>query len=98
MKSHMQKVKCEEAAGYRPDGVVSSDPASGERIRAMSDKEYREFEKNTCKHIKGVNCDVKNCAYHDGDSYCTADKIAVGPSYACTCTDTVCATFKSRES
>lgn len=48
------------------------------------------------KHIKGIKCDVKNCAYHDGDSYCTAEKIAVGPSYATSCTDTVCATFKQK--
>ena len=29
------------------------------------------------KHIKGITCDVKNCVYHDGDAYCTADRIAV---------------------
>lgn len=49
------------------------------------------------KHIKGISCDVKNCSYHDGDSYCTADQIAVGPSFATSCTDTVCATFKQKE-
>ena len=48
------------------------------------------------QHIKGIACDVKNCVYHDGDHYCTADKIAVGPSYATSCTDTVCATFKQK--
>ena len=48
------------------------------------------------KHIKGISCDVKNCVYHDSDCYCTADKIAVGPSYATSCTDTVCATFKQK--
>ncbi|MEE0834999.1 MAG: DUF1540 domain-containing protein [Clostridia bacterium] len=47
-------------------------------------------------HIKGVCCDVKNCVYHDGESDCTADRIAVGPSYACSCSDTVCATFKQK--
>ncbi|MBE6658529.1 MAG: DUF1540 domain-containing protein [Ruminococcaceae bacterium] len=47
-------------------------------------------------HIKGISCDVRNCVYHDGDCYCTAEKIAVGPSYATSCTDTVCATFKQR--
>jgi len=50
----------------------------------------------TPKHIKGISCDVKNCAYHDGDSYCTADKISVGPQNAVSCTDTVCATFKPK--
>ncbi len=47
-------------------------------------------------HIKGISCNVKNCIYHDGDAYCTAEKISVGPSYASSCTDTVCATFKAR--
>ncbi len=47
-------------------------------------------------HIKGVVCDVHNCTHHDGDCYCTADKIAVGPSFATACSDTVCATFKPK--
>ncbi len=45
------------------------------------------------KHLKGISCDVKNCVYHDGDAYCTADRIAVGPTYASSASDTVCATF-----
>ena len=48
------------------------------------------------KHLKGVVCDVKNCAYHDGDSYCAAGRIAVGPSFAKTAGETVCATFKPK--
>ncbi len=62
------------------------------------------FSDESCKcsgdqsHNKGVGCDVKNCIYHDGDHYCTAEKIAVGPSYATSCTDTVCATFKQKNS
>jgi Domain of Unknown Function (DUF1540). len=47
-------------------------------------------------HIRGISCNVKNCVYHDGDAYCTADKINVGPSYANCCTDTVCATFRQK--
>ncbi|MBR5528755.1 MAG: DUF1540 domain-containing protein [Clostridia bacterium] len=47
-------------------------------------------------HIKGISCNVKNCIYHDGDSYCTASRISVGPSFATACTDTVCATFKAK--
>lgn len=50
----------------------------------------------TGKHLKGVSCDVKNCAFHDGDSYCAANRIAVGPSYASTSGETVCATFKPK--
>ena len=37
-----------------------------------------------------------SCAYHDGDCYCCADKIQVGPASACTCGETVCATFRER--
>lgn len=51
---------------------------------------------NDTRHIRGISCDVRNCVYHDGDSYCTADRVAVGPSYATSCTDTVCATFRQR--
>ncbi len=46
------------------------------------------------EHIHGISCNVKNCAYHDGDSLCTASHITIGPSYASACTDTICATFK----
>ena len=48
------------------------------------------------KHLKGVVCDVKNCAYHDGDAYCAASRIAVGPSFAKSSGETVCATFKPK--
>lgn len=47
-------------------------------------------------HIKGIACSVKNCIHND-DCYCTAPKINVGPGYATSCTDTVCATFKARQ-
>ncbi len=53
-------------------------------------------KQSSSHHIKGVVCDVKNCAHHDGVNYCTAEKIAVGPSFATSCTDTVCATFKQK--
>lgn len=46
--------------------------------------------------MRGVVCDVKNCVYNDQHSHCTAEKIAVGPTYATSCTDTVCATFRQR--
>lgn len=46
------------------------------------------------KKNKGVVCDVKNCMYNDKNSHCTAEKIAVGPTYATSCSDTVCATFR----
>lgn len=51
-----------------------------------------------CENVNaGINCDVKNCRYHEGDCYCTADKIVVGPSFATSSTDTVCATFKPKK-
>ena len=56
----------------------------------------KKDEKNTCKCNNGVVCDVSNCVYHDGESTCTAETINVGPSYATSCTDTVCATFKQK--
>lgn len=55
-----------------------------------------EIKNKNHKHIKGIGCDVKNCAYHDGDCYCTADKVTIGPSYATSSADTVCATFKEK--
>lgn len=48
-------------------------------------------------HIKGISCDVKNCVYHDCETYCTATQIAVGPSSATSSADTACATFKERK-
>ncbi len=59
-------------------------------LLAQNDKEH------TCKHIRGISCDVRNCAHHDGDCYCTAEQITVGPSYATSSTDTVCATFRQK--
>ena len=56
----------------------------------------KNTSEKTGKHLKGVACDVKNCAFHDGDSYCAANRIAVGPSYAKSTGETVCATFKPK--
>ena len=50
------------------------------------------------KKLRGVSCDVKNCLFNDQTGHCTAEKIAVGPTYATSCTDTVCATFRQRRS
>lgn len=52
---------------------------------------------NVPKHIKGLDCSVKNCAYNDSECYCTAKKIHVGPMSAVTGSDTICATFKQKE-
>ena len=48
------------------------------------------------KHIRGISCSVTNCAYPDGVHYCTAEKVAVGPSTATNSTQTICATFKPK--
>ncbi|MBQ0010239.1 MAG: DUF1540 domain-containing protein [Ruminococcus sp.] len=62
----------------------------------MDTKKNDTFTCKTCKENKGVTCDVINCVYHDEGCHCTAEKISVGPSYATSCTDTVCATFKQK--
>ncbi len=49
------------------------------------------------KAIRGIVCDVKNCEHHAGECSCTASQIAVGPSFAACCSDTVCATFKEKK-
>ena len=49
------------------------------------------------KKNKSIVCDVRNCVYHDKDNHCTASQIAVGPSYAQSSSETVCATFKPND-
>ncbi len=44
-----------------------------------------------------IVCNVQNCAFHQGECNCTAKQIAVGPTYAPSGKDTVCATFKPKE-
>ncbi len=48
------------------------------------------------QEIEGIKCDVKNCVYNDGQVRCHAGEIEVGPNFAVSCADTVCATFKSK--
>ena len=48
------------------------------------------------KVINGIVCDVCNCTYHDKENRCHAESIAVGPSYATSSADTVCATFEQK--
>ena len=67
-------------------------------IREVIQKDGMQMnDKKCCDHIKGVVCDVKNCAYHDGETRCTAGEITVGPTYASTSHDTACATFKPNQ-
>jgi Domain of Unknown Function (DUF1540). len=44
----------------------------------------------------GIKCTVNNCRYNQ-DKRCTADQILIGPHFAASSADTVCATFQ-RES
>ena len=60
-------------------------------------KLYNDCKCDMSKHIKGIVCDVTNCVYHDCETHCTANEIAVGPSFATTSQDTVCATFKQKK-
>ncbi len=63
----------------------------------MEEKKLNENCCHTCKHIKGIKCNVQNCYYHDCETYCTANEIAVGPRSADTSSETLCATFKPKE-
>ncbi|MGM9653459.1 MAG: DUF1540 domain-containing protein [Eubacteriales bacterium] len=62
----------------------------------MQKPETSERRRGAPKHLRGVACDVRNCAFHDGENCCTASRIAVGPSFAVTSGETVCATFKPK--
>ncbi|MBE6904051.1 MAG: DUF1540 domain-containing protein [Ruminococcaceae bacterium] len=46
------------------------------------------------KGHKNIKCNVCNCVYHCDDNHCGADSINVGPSFADTAAQTVCASFK----
>lgn len=59
-------------------------------------KEKTNGKNDDSHHIKGIHCDVASCAYHDGSNYCTAANVKIGPSYAVSSTETICATFTPR--
>lgn len=47
------------------------------------------------KHeIKEIKCNAVNCVYNEDGRKCVAGHIEVGPSSACTCAETICATFE----
>lgn len=48
------------------------------------------------RHINGITCDARNCVYHDGDNFCTAERITVGSTAATRPSETRCATFELR--
>ncbi len=51
---------------------------------------------NSQHAIAGITCDVTNCHYHHSGGTCSAEKIKVGPQYAASSADTICATFKPK--
>ena len=66
----------------------------------MNLEEKNQKNESCCgstKLVKGVVCDVHNCAYHNGKSECHAGCISVGPYEADCSASTACATFKPRE-
>ena len=63
----------------------------------MDEKKNSKSACEGTKCIKGVVCDVKNCAYHSGENNCYAGSISVGPREASCSANTNCATFKPRE-
>lgn len=56
----------------------------------------KETETREKHHIRGVRCDVESCAFHDGVNYCTAEEVKIGPSYAVSSTQTICASYRPR--
>ena len=65
---------------------------------SMEEKKYQtECGGERHKHIKGINCNVCSCVYHNGEHECYAGEICVGPCDAKCSANTVCATFKPKE-
>ena len=63
----------------------------------MEEKKYETVSKcDMSKPIKGIMCDVRNCAYHKGESECCAGCISVGPGSAESSSGTACVTFKPK--
>lgn len=48
------------------------------------------------RHIRGITCDAKNCVYHDGDNFCTAERVTIGNVASQRSAETRCATFEPR--
>ena len=48
------------------------------------------------RHNSGITCDARNCVYHDGDIFCTAEHITVRSMVATNSSETRCATFEAR--
>ncbi|WP_084262132.1 DUF1540 domain-containing protein [Ruminococcus sp. NK3A76] len=51
------------------------------------------------KALSGVHCDVESCIYNQSGKKCTASSISVDSTSrnACSCDETACRTFLSRD-
>ena len=56
----------------------------------------RSTAANTSLASRPIICGVMNCRWHDGVSRCKAPSVEVGPGYAKSSVDTVCATFEPK--
>lgn len=56
---------------------------------------YQSANPSENESLYGIHCDVTNCYYNERKE-CHAEEITVGPQYAATSSDTVCATFRPR--
>jgi len=92
----MNPIRAAEILSWNRVCVRCYTKSAGKTGRGMNMEEKKSGSLKNGKHLKGVVCDVKNCSFHDGDSCCTANRIAVGPSFASTSGETVCATFKPK--
>ena len=54
------------------------------------------FENTVTPLSRPIICGVMNCRWHDGVSRCNAPSVEVGPGYAKSSVDTVCAAFEPK--
>ena len=61
-------------------------------------KEANKMMNNTSAEgkNKGVHCEVSACYYHTEGRGCDATVIDIGPTNACSCKETACATFREK--
>lgn len=66
----------------------------------MTKRSERKIEMENNKEAKivpGILCDASHCVHHTAGDRCTAGEIQVGYKSACSCSETACTTFKSKE-
>ncbi len=78
-------------------GQTKLTPIKRGMLNANEGKNMEKSKGCGCDHIKGIRCDVKNCAFNAGDSFCTAGEISVGPAHATDSDETACITFRKKD-